>query len=428
MFCDETEISIKSGDGGSGIVSFRRERFIDKGGPDGGDGGNGGSIFFETDNNLNTLSSFRTTKNIKAEPGANGGKKKMRGKKGVDLILKVPPGTVIYEKGSGQILADLNKEGQKVKLAQGGSGGFGNAHFTSSTRQTPSFSEYGEPGQIKKLRLELKLVADVGIIGLPNVGKSTLLSRISEARPKIADYPFTTLVPNLGIVNIDNFSFVACDIPGLIEGAYKGKGLGDKFLRHIERCRLLVHMIDVTSKDLVKDYKIINQELKKFSPKLAKKIQVPVINKIDTIENSKFPSLAKRSGAGKAQISKLKKMIGNHQPPINISAVSGKGIKELLYEVKNKLKKIPKEVKEIEQIKVFRPYEKLIKIEKKNNIFSIESPYLEKLVLKTDLNNDEAQARLYRILEVKGVLKLVAKKGANSGDKLKIAGKLITIN
>jgi len=411
MFCDEVQIKIKAGDGGKGLVSFRREIFVAHGGPDGGDGGDGGSIYFESDPELNTLSDFRRTKMIKAFSGQAGGRKKMRGKRGQDLVLKVPLGTIIYDKKTGGVLADLDNKNQKVLLAAGGKGGFGNAHFTSSTRQAPNFAECGEPGEEKELKLELKLIADVAIIGLPNVGKSTLLSHISKSRPKIADYPFTTLVPNLGIVRIGDLSFTACDIPGLIEGAYKGKGLGDKFLRHIERCRILIHILDVTRDDLSKDYKTINQELKKFSPVLAKKIQILVINKIDAIDSSKF----------KVQSSKLKKLVANHYLIFTISAVTGQGIKELLYYIKEQLEKIPKPKPVPEEVKVFRPYEKLIRIEKKDNKFIAKNAELEKLILKTDFSNNEAVARVNRILKRRGVFNDAIRAGAKPGDELKIA-------
>ncbi len=411
MFCDEVKIKIKAGNGGKGLVSFRREIFVAHGGPDGGDGGSGGSIYFEADPELNTLSDFRRTKMIKASFGGSGGRKKMRGKGGKDLILKAPLGTVIYDKNSKEVLADLNERNQRIILATGGKGGFGNAHFTSSTRQAPDFAEFGEPGEEKELKLELKLIADVGIIGLPNVGKSTLLSHISEAKPKIADYPFTTLVPNLGIVRLGDFSFTACDIPGLIEGAYSGKGLGDKFLRHIERCRILIHILDVTRDDLVKDYKTINQELKKFSPQLAQKLQILAINKIDSIESSKL----------KAQISKLKSLTTNHYSLFTISAVTGQGIKELLYEVIGQLEKIPKPKPVPEEVKVFKPYEKLIRIEKKGNKFIAKNVELEKLIQKTDFSNDQAASRINSIIKRRGIFNDAIRAGAKSGDELEIA-------
>jgi len=416
MFCDEIEIKLKAGNGGNGLVSFRREIFTPRGGPDGGDGGDGGSIYLQADSQLSTLAHLRHTKLIKAPDGQNGGKKKMKGKKGKDLIIKVPLGTLVYDKKTNSLLADLNTSNQKILVASGGKGGFGNAHFTSSTRQKPRFAEKGEPGEEKEIRLELKLIADVGIIGLPNVGKSTLLSRISSARPKIASYPFTTLVPNLGIVEIDNFSFVACDIPGLIEGAYQGKGLGDKFLRHIERCRVLIHLLDATSSDLAKDYRIIMKELKKFSEKLTKKPQIIAINKIDAIDRLKVKSLKL----------KIKKEI-NKEEIFFISAVTGEGIKDLLYRVKDKLVKLPKPQREPEPIKIFRPYEKLIKIEKKDNVFILYHRDLERLVLKTDFSNEEAISRLFRIFQRKGVWSQLHQKGAKVGDKIKIAGKTITI-
>lgn len=414
MFFDEVKIKLKAGDGGKGIVSFRREIFVAKGGPDGGDGGDGGDIYIEADDSLSTLSHLRHNKLIRASNGQNGGRKRKKGKKGEDVIIKVPLGTVVYDAKTDELIADLDRI-KKFKLASGGKGGFGNAHFTSSTRQRPQFAENGEPGEEKEIKLELKLIADLGIIGLPNVGKSTLLARISNARPKIADYPFTTLIPNLGIVSIDNFSFVACDIPGLIEGAYQGKGLGDKFLRHIERCRLLVHLLDANSEDLLKDYGIIFNELKMYSSKLIRKPQIIAINKIDSVDKEKLK---------KEKEILIKKGI---KEVFLISAVSGKGINNLLYGIKEQLKKIPPVRISKEPIKVFYPYQKLIKIEKKKEKFIVINSDLERLIIKTDFTNEEAIARVYDVLKRKGVFKLLKKKGANIGDQIEIAGKVLKI-
>ena len=338
MFTDEVIIKIKAGKGGDGLVSFWREKFVPKGGPDGGDGGDGGDIIFKVDERVNTLSFFNTRKQFKAEDGEKGKKARCRGKNGRDLILRVPPGTIVYQILNSKIetlnkskiqdskfkkVADLTKDGQKMVIARGGRGGWGNVHFATATHQTPKEAKPGQPGEEKILKLELQLIADVGIIGLPNSGKSTLLSRISAARPKIAEYPFTTLEPNLGVVRLgEDFSFVVADIPGLIKGASKGKGLGDKFLRHIKRTRLLVHLIDITSSDLVRDYKTIRSELKLFDPTLISKKEIIVLNKIDLLGEKKpfIPFVLK----------KLK--------PLMISAVSGKGIKTLLYEIKRILK------------------------------------------------------------------------------------------
>ncbi len=321
MFWDEVIINLKAGKGGDGLVSFRRERFIAKGGPDGGDGGDGGSIFLEADPSISTLADFGRIKNFKAEDGKRGGKKKMKGKKGKDLVLKVPLGTQVFEIKAHQekFLTDLKTPNQRVLVAKGGKGGFGNAHFASPENRAPTIATLGEPGQEKKIKLVLKLLAEVGLIGLPNSGKSTLLSKISAARPKIAPYPFTTLIPNLGVVNYKGKTFTVADIPGLIEGASKGKGLGVRFLKHIERTKILVHLLDVSSKDLLKDFKTVNKELKEFSPKLALKPQIIVLNKIDLISSK--------------DLKRKKEVFKNIDKVFEISALKNKGINKLLSEI-----------------------------------------------------------------------------------------------
>ncbi|MBU0727893.1 GTPase ObgE, partial [Patescibacteria group bacterium] len=278
-FADEAEIKVKAGNGGNGSSSFRREKFVAKGGPDGGNGGDGGSIVFEGDVNLNTLVNFVSKRHFKAEKGEQGLGQNRYGKHGEDLVLKVPVGTLVYT--NGKLIVDITKDGQQFVVARGGLGGKGNANFKSSTRQAPDFAELGEPGEEKELKLELKLIADVALIGYPSVGKSTLISRISNARPKIADYPFTTLIPNLGVVKVDKTDFVVADIPGLIEGAHEGKGLGIEFLKHIERTKVLVHLLDITHEELRDEYNKLNEELKLFSEKLSKKPQLLVVNKVD---------------------------------------------------------------------------------------------------------------------------------------------------
>jgi GTPase len=285
MFLDEAQIIVHGGDGGDGLVSWRKEKYIAKGGPWGGDGGNGGNIVFLADPNTDTLSTFAQVKKFDAEEGQRGDKSLKHGKAGEDLILRVPPGTIITDSETGDLLADLKSTGDKIVVARGGRGGYGNAHFTSSVRQAPDFAEKGEPGEERKLKLELKLVAEVGIIGYPSVGKSTLISVISASKPKIGEYHFTTLVPNLGVVDIHERSFVVCDVPGLIEGASEGKGLGDTFLRHIERCGVLVHMLDLNREDIVADYKAIRKELELYSSKLSKKKELVVLNKMDLVND-----------------------------------------------------------------------------------------------------------------------------------------------
>lgn len=326
MFTDEVTIRVKAGNGGNGCVSLHREKYQPKGGPDGGDGGNGGDVIFQASNDVNTLTFFDARKEFKAQNGVQGGKNRCHGKNAEDLILNVPPGTIIYkvEDDKSIKIADLVKEGERAIVATGGRGGWGNMHFATPTHQTPMEANPGTPGEDFTLKLELRIIADVGFIGLPNSGKSTLLSRISAARPKIANYPFTTLEPNLGVVRVDNkFSFIAADIPGLIEGASKGKGLGIEFLRHVKRTKSLVHIIDITSADLMLDYNTIRAELKLFDKELAEKHEILVLNKIDLLGDQK-PKIP----------AKMKKL-----HPILISAVSGKGIDELLYKIKELLTK-----------------------------------------------------------------------------------------
>ncbi len=286
-FVDQVRISVKAGNGGNGAVAFRREKFIDKGGPSGGDGGNGGSVIFEADGQLTTLLDFRFQRHHEARGGQHGLGSDMNGRGADDLVLKAPVGTLVCDEASGEVLKDLSTDGERWVAARGGRGGLGNINFATSTRQTPRFAQDGTPGEAKELVLELKLLADVGLLGFPNAGKSTFISRVSRARPKVADYPFTTLVPNLGVVAWrDRKSFVMADIPGLIEGASDGHGLGHQFLRHVERCRVLVHLVDLSAGDQegrtpLKDWTIINRELKKYSPTLAEKPQVVVANKLD---------------------------------------------------------------------------------------------------------------------------------------------------
>lgn len=336
MFVDEAKIEVRAGKGGNGIISFRHEKFVAKGGPDGGDGGKGGSVFVSVSSRVTTLSDYRRQKLFKAEKGQNGGRNNRRGKSSEDLFLDFPRGTVIkiFTKDGPLQTIDLIKKTEKIEIAKGGRGGHGNSWFKSSTRQAPRIRQLGGKGEKYILELELKLLADAGIIGLPNSGKSTLLARLTHARPKIADYPFTTIEPNLGVLEFrehgirSNKTLVLADIPGLIEGANLGKGLGDRFLRHIERCKILIHIIDATSDDVVSDFKTINIELKKYSKKLTTKKQIVVLNKIDAINEN---DLSKK-------INKLKNYL-----PIPISAVTGKGIKELLVELlkKSQIKKSP---------------------------------------------------------------------------------------
>ena len=330
-FVDKVNISLVAGKGGDGKRSFRHERFIARGGPDGGDGGNGGNVILRASQNSNTLSNFRHNKLLAAKEGQPGGKNKRHGKSGESLVIDVPVGTEVSN-SDGKILADLVTDKSQEVIANGGRGGFGNAHFTSSTRQAPNFAEKGEPGEKLTVTLELKLIADVGIIGLPNAGKSTLLARMSNARPEIADYPFTTLTPNLGVVDIDsNNSILMADIPGLIEGAAEGKGLGHEFLRHIERTRVIVHLVDIYDEDIKKSYNVIRKELLAYSPKFIKLTEVVALNKIDGCSEDLVDS-------------KLKELkdVAKGSVVIAISAQAGTNLNELKYTLKRKLDELDK--------------------------------------------------------------------------------------
>ncbi|NPA39041.1 MAG: GTPase ObgE [Thermodesulfobacteria bacterium] len=333
-FVDQAKIYVKAGNGGAGCVSFRREKYVPKGGPDGGDGGDGGDVILVADPQVHTLYDFYHQVHFRAENGRPGMGKKMKGRDGEDLILKVPVGTIVKDAETGEVLGDLVQPGQKLVVARGGKGGRGNARFATPTRQAPRIAEPGKPGEERWLILELKLIADVGLVGFPNAGKSTLLSRISAARPKIADYPFTTLQPNLGVVKlIEGDTFVVADIPGLIEGAHKGVGLGHDFLKHIERTRLLLYLLDLSKeKEVIKDYQILKKELELFNPELLKKDYFIALNKVDLFPDREF----------------LKDIVAlfpeeDRNRIFAISAVTGEGVVDLLYAIWNKLKEIKKE-------------------------------------------------------------------------------------
>jgi len=423
-FADWAEIEIKAGNGGNGLVSFRREKFIPRGGPDGGDGGNGGSIYFVVNPDLNTLHFFKFEKHFRAENGEGGRRNRKAGKAGKDLYIEVPPGTVVYEKsktdseqGTEKWIhrAELLKEADIYLAASGGVGGFGNAHFTTAVRQAPRFAELGEPGEEKTMRLEMKLIADVGLVGLPNVGKSTFLAAVTHARPKIADYPFTTLEPNLGVAVINRHSFVIADIPGLIEGASLGKGLGDEFLRHIERTRVLVHILDATSLDPEKDYQVVRKELGDFDKKLLKKPEIVVFNKVDQISDL----------SGLSSLSNLREFKG--KKIFFISAAKREGTKDVLKSILEVLSKVPKELQpkeEVEEMKVYTAEEYLkdsFLVTKENGNFRIEGKYFERKARQTNWENEEAVAHFQDILKRKGVLRALRKAGAKTGSIVKIA-------
>jgi GTP-binding protein len=344
MFIDQVNIHVKSGKGGDGMVHFRREKYEPRGGPDGGDGGKGGDVIFEVKTTLNSLSKFRKNEKFEAEPGRGGGGSQMTGRGGKDLIIYVPPGTIVYDAETGELIGDLTEPGQQLMVCKGGRGGLGNQHFATSRNQAPRMAERGEPHEEKLLRLELKLIADIGIIGLPNAGKSTLLSVLTNAKPRIGDYPFTTLEPNLGVANIDDdTTVVMADIPGLIEGAHEGAGLGHDFLRHIQRTRVLIHMIDGLSEDPLADFSQINTELSLFDTKLAKKPQVVVLNKIDQ------PEVQERLKEIKASFKKKKVEL------ITASAMARTNTREILISAYKKLQDIPAEELEEDTLPIYKP-------------------------------------------------------------------------
>lgn len=417
-FADEVRFNVKAGNGGDGGVAFRREKFIAKGGPDGGDGGDGGDIHMVADHNLNTLADLARRKTFKAENGQPGRRKKAAGRAGGDLTIKVPVGTQVFEiekVGSKQkefLIADLDESGDRFLVARGGKGGYGNARFARAAFQTPRFAELGEPGEEREVVLKLKIVADVGLIGLPNVGKSTLLSVISNARPKIADYKFTTLVPNLGIVQFKGTSFVAADIPGLIEGASKGKGLGIQFLKHIERTKLLVHILDAASSDPKQDFETVMSEMRTYHRSLASRPQIVAFNKVDTVSPKRLEELKRlRFGARKV---------------LFISAVTHRGIDELLKVIISTLPKLKKRMKTDELFRVFTlrdlPYIRF-EVLKKGNHFVINGPRQEKLAIRTNFENPQALGRFYKVLKRMGVLGALKKAGAKEGDKIRIGQK-----
>ncbi len=414
MFTDYVKILVKSGDGGNGAVSFRREKYVAAGGPDGGDGGKGGDVYFYVDDDMNTLIDFRFKKKFIAENGKNGEGNHRYGKSADDLYIGVPIGTIIREADTNEILADLSEKGQKELIFPGGRGGKGNSHFATSTRQAPRFSQGGEKGIEKELILELKLIADVGLLGFPNVGKSTFLSRTTSATPKIANYHFTTLEPNLGVVKSEyGDSFVIADIPGIIEGASQGVGLGIQFLRHIERTRLLLHVIDVSGvegRNPVQDFNIINEELKQYSEKLANRKQIIVANKIDSMQDEKlYKELEKMAKEKNIEIFK-------------ISAVTGEGLKELLTRVTEVLKTLPKEeIVEIKQRKVYTLEEKQeFTIEKEDGIFVVDGPGVQRIMRRVNLEDNESMHYFQKCLDELGVNQALKEAGVQEGDTVRV--------
>ena len=416
MFVDYAKIIIKSGDGGNGAATFRREKYVAAGGPDGGDGGKGGDIYFKVDPNANTLIDFRFTKKFKAENGQNGSGNHCFGKKGEDLYVMVPKGTVLKDSETGKVIVDLSEDNQVELVLKGGRGGKGNSHFATSTRQAPHFAIDGEKGKEKEIILELKLLADVGLVGFPNVGKSTLISRVSAAKPKIADYHFTTIDPNLGVVKTEHGdSFVMADIPGIIEGASEGVGLGTQFLRHIERTRLLLHVIDVAGtegRNPVEDFNKVNEELKKYSEKLAKRKQIIVANKSDSMQNEEnFAELEKIAKENNIEIYK-------------ISAVTGEGVKELINHVAEIVKTLPKEeIVDIEDRVVYTLEDDKddfnITIIREGEYF-VDGPAVERLMGRVNIGDNESFAYLQKMLKKLGIDSALRDKGVQEGDTVKI--------
>ncbi|MCW1908507.1 MAG: GTPase ObgE [Candidatus Saccharibacteria bacterium] len=413
MFVDRVEVDVQAGDGGDGYLSFRHEKFIDKGGPDGGDGGDGGDVVALASNNQDTLANFRYKKLIKAEPGKAGFKRRMHGKNGKDLVVPLPVGTTVLDK-EGTILADLVENGQEVIIAKGGKGGFGNAHFVSSTRQAPRVAEKGEAGEKLELILELRLIADVGIVGLPNAGKSTFLSTISNAKAEIADYPFTTLRPNLGVVDIDQqTTLLFADIPGLIEGASEGKGLGDEFLRHIERTKVLVHLIDAYE-DVAKAYQTVQKELQHYRVDLTKRPQVVVINKIDGLDDQQL----------QRQKEALQAVVPAKTVMMAISAASGQGVDLLLYELKDLAKKAQKaqDAKKARELPVitYQKPEDHWEITKQDDVFLIRGKKIERFAARTDMSSIAGVQRLRDIMRKLGITRELERRGIQAGDHIKI--------
>lgn len=405
-FFDEATIHVRAGNGGDGCVNFRREKYVPLGGPDGGNGGAGGNVYVVANRRLNTLIQFQRQQHFRAESGGRGQRKNMQGKRGADVFIYVPLGTVVRDAQTGELLADFVRDGQQVLVAQGGRGGRGNAAFASPTNQAPRLAEKGEPGQTRSLRLELKLIADVGIIGMPNAGKSTLLAAVSAARPKIADYPFTTLTPNLGVANVDGKSLVLADIPGLIEGAHAGAGLGTGFLRHIERTRVLVHLLNGAADNPLQDWEKINTELELFSPALAAKPQVVVLNKMDLPQAQALWPAVQHA------------MTERHLPVFAISAATRQGTLELLRALVGLLESLPEEVTTTAEPRVFRPTEAedAFEITSENGIFHVRGRRIERVAAMTDWNNDEAIARFQRIIKAMGIEDALRAAGVQPGD------------
>ena len=410
-FLDQATIFISSGDGGAGAMHFRHEKYVPLGGPDGGDGGHGGSVFLRADKSLNTLFSFKRKRRFTAEAGGVGGPSRMHGANGDDLTIAVPVGTVVRVSETGEVLADLREDGDTLLVANGGKGGLGNVHFKSSTHQAPRFSEKGEPGRQMWLELELKVIADVGLIGMPNAGKSTLLSVISAARPKVAGYPFTTLTPNLGVVDVGDGSFVAADIPGLIEGAHEGVGLGHEFLRHIERTLVLVHVVDGSADDPLAAFEQVNEELRQYDEDLMLKPQIVAVNKMDLVD-------VEQNWSG---IEQAFQALGYEAMPV--SAATREGIDALMYRASSML---TEQVRRLDEVEVpppviqIKPPAEYFQIERKRRTFQVHGEEVERLAVMTDLESAEAVHRLQRRLKRAGLFTALQRAGIEQGARVRI--------
>lgn len=411
MFVDKVKLKLQAGDGGNGVVAFRREKYVAKGGPAGGDGGRGGDIIFKGDRNLSTLLDLRYNKIIKADRGENGMSKRCHGKDAKDLIVKVPVGTIVKDE-NGELLADISQDQQEAIVAKGGRGGRGNVKFATSKNPAPDISENGEPGAHLEVVIELKLLADCGLVGLPSVGKSTFLSVVTAAKPEIAAYPFTTIVPNLGVVQIDDDSFVMADLPGLIEGAAQGKGLGIQFLRHIERTRVIVHMLDMSEgNDPIENFEKVNKELAEYNETLLKRPMIVVANKED------LPGFEEN-------YSKFYDKYRDQYPIYPISAITHEGVKPVLYNIAELLKETPV-FETFDRVKVYKfEDEKGFEIVKDNDVFVLYGPKIEKMYAMANLNTEEGVARFARVLRTSGVDEALREAGCQHKDLVKI-GELI---
>lgn len=415
MFIDKAKIIIVSGAGGDGMVAFRREKYVPRGGPSGGDGGKGGSVYLKADTGLNTLINFRRKRKFAAEKGENGGAKEMYGKGGEDIIIDVPLGTMVYDNDTNELLADMVHQDQMVLIAKGGKGGRGNTHFATSAVRAPTYAEKGEPGESKEIRLELKVLADVGLIGFPSVGKSSLIRKVSGARPEVAAYHFTTLSPSLGVVNLDETrSFVMADIPGLIEGASQGVGLGHEFLRHVERSRVLIHVLDIAGsegRDPLSDFEIINNELEIYSPALAQKKQIVAGNKIDLITNQ-------------TELEQIKQQIESKGYSFfPICTLTGEGIKPLLEKAWSILQETETTTFDNqEKAIVYELPQNEFKIEYDGHVYSVIGKRVEKLVAMTDFDNSVSLRRFNKAWKFMGLDKLLKKEGIKEGDTVNLYG------